>query len=268
MVREVHRTSEVLASKRASTRFQVLAEVADNQPAINQREIADAIGVTTQAVSEVLRELVEDGHVAKHGPGRYEVTNEGVDWLLSEIESLETYLNHVAEEVLDTVDHDTAIATETIESGDSVRLVMRDGTLYATPGSDDDAARAVAVTDAAPDEDVGVSGWEGVIEYDLGTVTIVTVPDVRDGGSRHVSVETLAAATDDVDVVAAAGAEAQAALRRIDRSPDISYGTPLAVQEAALRGLDVALVCVAADVGEHTERLREFDIPHTFADDT
>lgn len=268
MVREVHRTSEVLASKRASTRFQVLAEVADNQPAINQREIAEAIGVTTQAVSEVLRELVEADHVRKHGPGRYEVTNEGVDWLLSEIESLETYLTHVAEEVLETVDHETAIATEAIESGEAVRLAMRDGTLFATPGAADADARAVAVTDADAGEDVGVGGWEGVIDYELGTVTIVTVPDVRDGGSREVDTDTLAATAASADLVAAAGAEAEAALARVDRTADVDLGTPVAVQEAALRGLDVALICVASQVGEHTERLREYDIEHAFADAT
>lgn len=269
MEQEVRRTSEVLASKRASTRFQVLAEVADKQPAISQREIAEAIGVTTQAVSDVLGELVDDGHVHKHGPGRYEVTNEGVDWLLTEIEALEAYLSHVAEEILDTVDHETAIATAPIEAGDAVRLSMRDGTLVATPGAEsDDDAIAVAVTDAEPGGDVGVSGWEGVIDYDLGTVTVASVPGVRDGGSARVDADALAAAADTADRIAVAGVEARTALAAIDREPDFAFGTPLAVQEAALRGVDVLLVCVQDRVGEHTERLREFDIPHEFVDVT
>lgn len=266
MEREVHRASEVLSSKRASTRFQVIAEVADKQPAINQREIADAIGVTTQAVSEVLRELVDDGYVSKHGPGRYEVTNEGVDWLLAEVESLETYLTHVTEEVLETVEHETAIATDDIESGESVRLTMRDGVLLAQPGDAEGEASAVAVTSASAGEDIGISGWEGVIEYDLGTVTIVPVPDVRDGGSRKLDpaeLDRLAATT---NVVAAAGTEARAALGAIDRDPDLEFGTPQSVQEAALRGLDVLLVCVAPRIGEHAERLREYDIPYEFAE--
>lgn len=261
-----HRGSAVLASKRAATRFQVLAEVADKQPAISQREIADAIGITTQAVSEVLRELVDEGHVSKHGPGRYEVTTEGVDWLLTELETLDAYLTHVAEEVLGTVDHETAIATDDIEAGDAVSLSMRDGTLYAAPGAGEEEARAVAVTAAGAGEDVGVSNWEGVIDYELGTVTVVSVPDVRDGGSRAVDADALSGRVATADLVAAAGVEATAALDAAGCQPDVRYGTPLAVQEAALRGMDVLLVCVASRVGEHTERLREFDIVHEVVD--
>lgn len=262
MAREVRRVAEVLKSKRASTRFQVLAEVADNQPAISQQEISDAVGVTTQAVSEVLRELVEDGHVRKHGPGRYEVTNEGVDWLLTEVETLEAYLTHVSEEVLETVDHETAIATDPIENGEAVRLSMRNGTLHATPEVEEGDARAVAVTSADAGEDVGIAGWEGVIDYVLGEVTVVAVPDVRDGGSSEIDTETLGELLQQVDIVAAAGTEALAALSRIDETPDLTFGTPAAVQEAAARGLDVLLVCVQSRVGEHTERLREYDISH------
>ncbi len=261
MERETNRESEVLTSKRASTRFQVLAEVADKQPAISQREIAEAIGVTTQAVSEVLRELVDDGYVHKHGPGRYEVTNEGVDWLLGEVESLESYLTHVADEVLETVDHETAIATDSIEAGQLVRLTMQNGLLHADKGVKETAARAVAVTTAEPGQDIGVSDWEGVIDYDLGHVSIVAVPGVRDGGSRSIDLEVLMTIAEELDVIAAAGIEAEAALMRLELTPDLRFATPLAVQEATLRGLDVLLVCVDDRIGEHTERLREFDIP-------
>lgn len=262
MEREVRRVAEVLRSKRASTRFQVLAEVADKQPAISQQEIAEAVGVTTQAVSEVLRELVEDGYVRKHGPGRYEVTNEGVDWLLTEVERLESYLTHVAEEVLDTVDHETAIAIDDIDNGEAVRLSMREGTLHASSEVEEGDAKAVAVTAANAGEDVGIAGWEGVIDYELGQVTIVTVPDVRDGGSRRVDIEEISERIPQSEILASAGAEAKAALSRIDATADLCFGTPAAVQEAAARGLDVLLVCVQSRVGEHTERLREYDIPH------
>ena len=44
----------VLRSKRTATRYQILVEIADRQPAVNQQEIADAIGVTAQAVSGYL----------------------------------------------------------------------------------------------------------------------------------------------------------------------------------------------------------------------
>ena len=69
----------VLNHKRESTRYLILIEIAKHQPAINQGEIADAIGVTPQAVSGHIKGLSNRGHVSKLGRGRYEITPRGVD---------------------------------------------------------------------------------------------------------------------------------------------------------------------------------------------
>ena len=79
----------VLRSKRNATRYRILTGIAERQPAVSQREVADAIGVTSQAVSDYLKDLIEEGYVEKHGRGRYEVTNEGVDWLLTRTDELD-----------------------------------------------------------------------------------------------------------------------------------------------------------------------------------
>jgi len=65
---------EVLDSKRSATTFRVLVEIADRQPAVNQAEIAAAVGVTAQAVSEYIGDLVEQGYVEKEARSRYRVT--------------------------------------------------------------------------------------------------------------------------------------------------------------------------------------------------
>ncbi|MFC6772339.1 MarR family transcriptional regulator, partial [Halorubrum pallidum] len=135
---------EVLDSKRDATRYQVLVEIAARQPAVSQHEIADTIGVTSQAVSDYVRDLVEHEYVDKRGRGRYEVTKEGVDWLISRTDNLEAYLERVTSDVLGSVEVDAAIAVEPIEEGTEVGLVMRDGVLHADP--DGGTARAVAVT--------------------------------------------------------------------------------------------------------------------------
>lgn len=262
MVSERDRPPEVLRNKRSATRFQVLATVAANQPAVSQREIADVIGVTTQAVSEYLRDLADLGHVRKLGRGRYEITKEGVDWLLSASEALEAYLTHLTGDILDAVEMDTAIATASIDAGETVTLWMDDGTLLANPGDDGGGATAVAVTSADADQEVGVTDWEGVIDYEIGSVTIVTVPTVSEGGSDRVDLDRLAEVAGDSDLVAAHGTEAIAALGRIECDPDVRYGTPAAVQEAAARGLDVLLVCVQSALTDHVERLDELDIAY------
>lgn len=51
----------ILRSKRESTRFQILVEIAEHQPSIRQQEIAEKLGVTPQAISEYIREMVDEG---------------------------------------------------------------------------------------------------------------------------------------------------------------------------------------------------------------
>jgi len=255
----------VLRNKRDATRYQILVEVAERQPAMSQREIADAIGVTSQAVSDYLRDLVEDGHVDKLGRGRYEVTKEGVDWLITQTEALERFVEHVSSDVIGRVEIETAIAATALSAGDPVTVVMRDGVLHAVSG-DTGGATAVAVTDADAGGDVGITDFEGVVDYDLGAVTVLVLPRVQDGGSRAVDPAVVRERAAAHDLVAAAGVEALAAARAADRDPDLRFGTVTAVSEAAARGLDVLLLTTPAHRSAHTDELREAGIDYEVVD--
>jgi putative transcriptional regulator len=257
--------ASVLRSKRDATRYQILVEIAQRQPAVSQQEVADAIGVTAQAVSDYLQGLVEEGYVEKHGRGRYEVTNEGVDWLMARTEGLRDYVGHVSEDVLGRVEVDTAIATATVEEGQPVSLSMRDGVLRATPGRAG-SATGVAVTSADAGEDVGVTEFEGLVDYEWGAVRVVSVPRVHDGGSGVVDPAALAALADEFDLLAVAGPEALAAARRADRDPDIRFGVPAAVTEAAHRGLGVLVVASVSELSTLTDRLRGGDLGYDLVD--
>jgi len=230
------RDISVLRSKRDASQYQILVAIAARQPAVSQQEIADAVGVTAQAVSDYIRELVESGHVEKHGRGRYEVTKEGVDWLISRTDDLRGYTEFVAEEVIGQVESETAIAV------------------------------ALAITGAAAGEDVGVTDFEGLLDYETGNVTVVVFPGVRDGGSRALDSERVAALAADHDLVAAAGTEALAAARSADVGPDVRFGTTVAVQEAAARGLSVLLLVTTRDLSAHTDYLREHNIGYELVD--
>ena len=253
---------EVLDSKRDATRYQVLVEIAARQPAVSQHEIADTIGVTSQAVSDYVRDLVEHDYVDKRGRGRYEVTKEGVDWLISRTDNLEAYLERVTSDVLGSVEVDAAIAIDSIDEGTEVGLVMRDGILHADP--DGGTARAVAVTSGDPGEAVGVTDFEGVVDYETGYVTVLPVPAVTDTAS--VDPDVLTATRPSESLLAVAGTEAYALATGADARPDIRFGTVDAVAEAAVRGLDVFLVVTADQLPKHTARLRDETIPHEVLD--
>ena len=250
--------SDALADKRTASRFRILAEIADRQPAVSQGEIADAVGVTSQAVSEYIRELVDDGLVEKEGRSRYRVTKEGVDWLFREAKSLRRYVDHVTDDVLESLQEDAAIADADIVAGDTVTLSIRDGLLHATPG-EDGAATGVATTDAEAGTDVGVTGFEGVIDMAPGTVTVYQIPPVRAGGSRGIDDDALAAACEAAELVLASGVEAVVALRRIDHPPAVAAGAGEVAAEAAARGQEVVVAVTRDEVGRVTDTLRDGD---------
>jgi putative transcriptional regulator len=267
MAKDADETDEsgVLRSKRNATRYQILVQIAERQPAVNQQEIADAIGVTPQAVSDYLRDLSEQGYVNKHGRGRYEITKEGVDWLISQTDELRTFVRHVSEDVIGQVDVETAIATTDVSDGETVSLSMQDGALHAMSGGAG-AATAVAVTSASAGQDVGITNFDGVVDYELGTVTVLSVPQVQNGGSSAVDLEAMTELAASHDLLAVAGGEALAAVNAAGLDPDIRFGSASAVQEAATKGLDVLLVAATDVLSPHTDRLREGNISYEVVD--
>ncbi|MFB6189091.1 MAG: MarR family transcriptional regulator [Halapricum sp.] len=250
---------DVLANKRTATRFRILVEIADRQPAVSQGEIADAVGVTSQAVSEYIRDLVEDGYVEKEGRSRYRVTKEGVDWLFQAATDVRRYTDHVTEDVLGSVQEDAAIADAAVEAGDTVSLSMDAGLLHARP-DESGAATGRATGDAEAGEVVGVTGFEGVIDFEPGHVHVHSVPPVRSGSPG--GLDAIAEALDDADLVLAAGVEAVAALRSQGHDPTTYFAAGEVAAEAAGRGLNVLVVATTDAVGRVTDALRDADVAY------
>jgi putative transcriptional regulator len=252
---------DVLDNKRAATRFRILVQIAERQPAVSQGEIAEEVGVTSQAVSEYIRELVDDELVEKEGRSRYRVTKEGVDWLFQAAGDVRRFADHVTEDVLGAMGEDTAIATADLEEGDIVSLSIDDGLLHATAG-DEGPATGVATTDAEAGTDVGVTSFEGVIDLEPGSVTVLQVPPVRSGGSRAIDDETVTGHCDDADLVLATGIEAIVACRQAGVKPAVTVGVGDVAAEAAKRGRSVTTVATTDDVGRVTDTLRDADVSY------
>jgi putative transcriptional regulator len=157
------------------------------------------------------------------------------------------------------------LATPAIRGGGAVFVTVQDGVLRTVSGETGNAT-AVAVTDAEAGSEVGITNVEGVVEYDLGTVTVVSVPKVQNGGSSAVDPDRIADLAGGHDLVATAGVEALAAARAAGVDVDIRFGSAAAVQEAATKGLDVLLLTAADQLSKHTDGLGQHNISYEVLD--
>jgi putative transcriptional regulator len=245
---------DVLQSKRESSRFQILVEIAANQPNVRQKEVAEKLGVTPQAISEYIKDLVADGLVISDGRMRYRITKEGVEMLLESAAELKRYARFVMEEIISHVSVWGAIADEDLQEGETVSLEMRSGLLYAGR-TEGDGATAVTISDALAGEDVGVSNLKGLISLKEGTITVCKVPRVQMGGSRSVDLAALRKIVGEGKMVGALGIEPLVALRKIGREPDVFFGAKESAVESAFHGVSSVIVCVDQQVPNLIGRL-------------
>jgi putative transcriptional regulator len=254
----------ILRSKREVSRLQILVEIAEHQPAVRQQEIAQKLGVTPQAVSEYIRELVDDGMVAAHGRGRYGVTREGIEWVLNHAEALESYARHIRRDIIQQVSTWTALAAEDLGEGDTVGVYMRGGLLYAS--KEPRSAMGTVIRDARAGEDVGIARLSGIIDHTEGTIHVCKVPRIQRGGSRMVRKDRLSEVISKAGLLAAVGLEATIALKRCGRTPDMFFGSREGVIEAAFHGIDCAIIIVDEEFTDFLKRLESAGLSYQIHD--
>ena len=254
----------VLKSKREATRFQILVEIAAHQPSVRQQEIAAKMGVTPQAVSEYIRDMVDDGFVNSNGRGRYNVTKKGVEWVTNTAETLENYLKYVTTDVIQEVSVWTAIAREPLMKGDTVGVFMKGGLLYAS--KTEQTAMGEVTDSAKPGEDVGVAILSGLITLGEGAVRVCKVPRIQRGGSRSVSPDRLLDALEDMDYIGAVGLEAKVLLKSVGVTEDAFFGAREGVVEAAFHGINCAMVIVDEEFTGFLKRLEGVGLSYEICD--
>jgi len=228
----------VLEKKREVTRFQILVEVAASQPQIKQSQIADSLGITPQAVSEYIKDLVADGMITSTGRGQYTVTPLGVESIIAGARELKDYSEYVLNSVIGQVAVWATIAREPVKKDETVFLTMENGILYA--GHESGSASGIAFNSAAAGEDVGVSGLIGLIPLKQGKLTVIRIPVIANGGSHSVNAEALKRLA--TGIICVSGIEALAALRKAAVKPDILFGPVDAAVEAAVKGVKATLI--------------------------
>jgi putative transcriptional regulator len=257
----------VLQSKRESSRFQILVEIAAHQPNLRQKEVAESLGVTPQAVSEYIKELVTDGLVTTDGRMRYSITKEGVEWLLESAAELKRYARVVMEEIISHVSVWTALAEMDLAEGEKVGLEMRRGLLYANK-KENLGASGVCISEAKAGEDVGISDLQGLISLDEGRITICKVPRVQIGGSRRTDLEALTKQLhlSGDRMVGCLGIEALVALRKAGSEPDVIFGAKESAVEAAYHGISSIVVSVDEQIPNLLNRLESEGLKYELID--
>jgi len=255
----------ILQSKRESSRFQILVEIAAHQPNLRQKEVADRLGVTPQAISEYIKELVADGLVTTDGRMRYNITKEGVEWLLEGAAELKRYARVVMEDIISHVSVWTALAEADLAEGERVSLEMRSGLLYANKEEGIDAS-GITISDAKAGDDVGVSDLRGLISLDEGMIVVCKVSRVQAGGSRKVDIDTLKTLISGDKMIGALGIEALVALRKAGREPDVIFGAKESSVEAAYHGINSVIVSVDEQVPSLLERLESEGLKYKLFD--
>jgi putative transcriptional regulator len=235
---------KVFKKKGELTRFQILAEIAREQPHLRQKDIAEKLGITVQAVSENIKSLVDEGFVETGmGNARYKITKRGIEKVKNEAVNLRKY----ADNVLDTMNTYKsvwpAIAKEDVKSGENVWLEMENGTLYA--GKEKKSAHAEVLKTSSKGEDVALIKLGGTIELKPGHVVIIQVPTINEGGSRACDLEKIleihAMGFDRVGIM---GTVSRAVTNKLEIDTDFEFATPNAAVAAAKRGLNVLVFTV------------------------
>jgi putative transcriptional regulator len=254
---------EILRNKNLATRFQILVEIADGGPNIQQREIARNLKVTPQAISDYIAQLTKEGLLASDGRSRYKVTNEGVNWIIKVLRELRGYSAFI-EKAITNISVCPAIAECDLVKGQTVGLKMKDGLLLATD-SVSEGAKGTVVTDARKGEDTGVTGIEGIVALETGKVTILRVPGIQKGGSRKIDINRLQKEVKDRPVIATKGIEAIVALKKAD-ARFYMYGAVEAAIEAANSGLNPLVACVEDETSALIRRLEAEKISYELLD--
>ena len=254
---------EVLKNKNVTTKFQILVEIANSGPGIQQRDIAKKLDITPQAVSDYIAQIIKENLLVSEGRSSYRVTNEGVNWIIKTLRELSGYIDYIQQAVTN-ISICTAIAESDLEQSQKIGLKMKDGLLFASNDSSGQAT-GITVSSAREGEDVGITGIEGIVPLQIGKATILNIPEVQRGGSKKVDLTKLKRYVGKSSFTISLGLESFAALQKTG-ADFCRYGAAEATVEAAKSGLNPLIVCVENEIPDLVTRLEMEKISYEIVD--
>ena len=231
-----------LRDRTAITRLLIVAEL-QRRPGATLSDVAEALGITVQAVSVHARSLAQSGAL-RVDDGAYQVAPKGLQDLHEGVRHLHDALNDLAAP-LDVIQVTSAIAAAAIAAGQSVGLSMEDGDLHARPSATA-PSRGVARNAAKAGDEVIVGQLQGMVRLEPGKMTLVSLPGPAEGGIARVDRGGLARLLNGRKParIGAHGTGARILARALAKEgfgADFEFAADRAAFNAAERGLDVLL---------------------------
>ena len=256
----------------ALTHFQILSEISKQDPHLKQKDLAETLGITIQAVSENIKTLLELGYItSKDGRSPYKITQSGIDKVKRDAISLRKY----SDSVLETMNHYKtiwpAIASENLKKDDIVGLYMDDGVLYAHKAEEN--ASGLVLGDASRGSDVALTNLTGMIDMSIGEATVINLPTIKEGGSNAADLELVKDIYEKghssgvkIDKVAVAGTIARVVANKLGLKIDIEFAAPQGCANAARKGLNVMALCVGDMTKSFVRELENEKIKYNIID--
>ncbi|EQD74616.1 transcriptional regulator [mine drainage metagenome] len=214
------------------------------QPVRRLQDAARTMGITVQAISHLYRGLARR-NLAEFRQGCYRPTVDGVGWLHSHLEALESDMSERLGK-LNIVRSTRALAGARLVPTERVRLTLKEGLLTALPGAGDGSQGRVVRGGRAGDI-VEVQELSGIVPILPGSVTIYTLPR-REPVARMEGAARRAISETEHGWVGALGLEAVVLLRRVSPTPVQRFGLAEAAQESSRLGVPCLLFVSEAEL--------------------
>lgn len=234
------------------THFQMLSEISKQEPHLRQKDIAERLGITVQAVSENIKTLVDGGYItSKDGRAPYKISQKGIAKVKKDAINLRKYSDDVLEIMNYYKSVWPAIATEDLKEGEHVGLFMKDGILFADKSKQ--SACAEVLHSVEKGEDVPLTSLTGMIDLDLGQIIIITLPTIKQGGSHSTDLELVDSVykegykkwgIEKIDRFGAMGTVSRAVANKLNIPIDIEFAISPSTISAAKKGLNVMILVV------------------------
>ena len=255
---------KILQSKSIMTKFQILNEIAYHQPYIKQKEIAQKINITPQAVSEYIKELINNGFIHSSGRVQYKVTKEGIEWIIENASELKKYSQLIMDDIISLVSTWTAICEKDIKKNEKVFIIMKNGLLYAT--NEKTSIYGTAISDGNKGYDIGITNLKGTMKIEDSIITICKIPKINHGGSNSVDLIKLKSIIDTKSYIGAIGIESLISLKKINKYPNVMFGALESVIEAYYHGLSSVILIIEDEVPYFISKLEHENIIYEIID--